>query len=64
MREYRTPLSKRRRDSARLVARYWNDPDFRLRNINADRARRGRPLIASLDEVARNWSRKRVERED
>lgn len=60
MRHYATPLHKRRKDSARLVALYHSDPEFRLSRINADRARRGRPLIASLDEVARGWSRRPV----
>jgi hypothetical protein len=31
--------------------RYRNDPEYRLRRINHTRAMRGRPLVASLDEV-------------
>jgi hypothetical protein len=60
MKEYRTSLQKRRHRSAKLVDRYWSDPEFRLARINADRARRGRPLIQSLDEVAEGWSRQPV----
>lgn len=63
-REYRTSLSKRRHRSAKLVDRYWSDPEFRLARINADRARRGCPLIDSLEEVAVGWSRQPVRREE
>lgn len=32
-------------------ARYRSAPAYRLRRINHTRARRGQPLVASLDEV-------------
>jgi len=51
MKQYRTPLERRLKESARLNERYRSDPDFRLRRINYERARRGYPLIASLDEA-------------
>lgn len=31
--------------------RYQRDPAYRLRRINHTRAMRGRPLVASLDDV-------------
>lgn len=62
MREYRQPLSKRLRDSAYHTRRYWNDPDYRVRTINRERAKRGRPTISSPEEILTTWSRKPVER--
>jgi hypothetical protein len=32
-------------------ARYRRDPEYRLKRINHTRALRGRPLVASLDEI-------------
>ena len=60
MKQYRTSLRHRIRTSAKLTERYWSDPEYRLKCINADRARRGRPLLSSVDEIARNWPRKRL----
>jgi hypothetical protein len=51
MKDYRQPLSKRRRDSAYHTARYWTDPAYRLSCINRDRARRGLPPRLSIEEV-------------
>lgn len=31
--------------------RYQSDPSYRLQRINHTRARRGQPLVASLDEI-------------
>lgn len=53
MRQYRTSLQKRRRRVERFKERYWTDPQYRLDRINADRIRRGRPVLGSLDEIKR-----------
>jgi hypothetical protein len=62
MRDYRQPLSKRRYDSAYHTNRYWTDPEYRVRKINRERVRLGRPTISSVDEIMTTWSRKPVER--
>lgn len=48
---YALPLHIRQHKAAYLKARYWTDDEFRLRCINRDRARKGKPPIASLDEM-------------
>lgn len=48
---YALPLEDRKRLAAYQRARYWTDEAFRLRCINRDRARKGKPPIASLDEM-------------
>ena len=58
MRQYRDTLRERRRTSEAIVARYWSDPEFRLMCINRDRARRGRPLHTSIDEVQTGWAQR------
>ena len=53
MRTYKTPLKRRQKQSARVVSRYWSDPEFRLARVNYDRRRRGLSEHGSLDELAR-----------
>ena len=48
---YKLPLAHRLRVSETRRTRYRNDPAYRLRNINAQRRRCGKPEIASLDEL-------------
>lgn len=48
---YALPLSKRRRLAADKRRRYWSNPDERLKGINKARKYRGKPPIASLDEM-------------
>ncbi len=45
------PLSERQRFARNKRDRYWRDPVYRLERINAHRARSGRPLVASLEEI-------------
>lgn len=45
------PLEERQRRAKENRERYWSNPADRLKRINADRARRGRPVVASLAEV-------------
>lgn len=40
---FRTPLERRRRHAERRKAKYWHDPEYRLRCINAARRRLGLP---------------------
>lgn len=60
MRIYRTSLKKRLRRCERFKERYWSDPEYRLHRINADKIRRGKPPIASLDEIKRNRPQERA----
>ena len=55
MREYRTSLNKRRYQSARIMERYWSDPQFRLECVNKDRARRGAPLLTCPTQIRSGW---------
>lgn len=48
---YVLPLEDRLHFAAVQRERYWRDPDFRLRQINRTRARRGQPPLQSLAEV-------------
>lgn len=48
---YRLPLSHRLRASSTRLARYWSDPEYRLARINDTRAARGKPPVASLDDI-------------
>lgn len=48
---FRTSLKKRLRKSEQQGERYRRDAEFRLATINAVRARRGKPLANSLDEI-------------
>lgn len=48
---YVLPLEDRMHFAAVQKERYWRDPVFRLRQINKVRARRGKPPLASLDEL-------------
>lgn len=50
---YTLPLEDRQRLAAKQKARYWSDADFRLKCINRDRVRKGKPPIASLAEMGR-----------
>ena len=50
MKEYATPLNKRRADAER----YWNSAEIRLRKVNNTRRRRGQPLLASAEEIGRD----------
>ena len=52
MREFELSLERRRYEAAWNKHRYWSDPAFRLDRINRNRALRGRPLLASIEEVA------------
>lgn len=45
------PLETRQRRADENRERYWSNPADRLSRINADRARRGRPLVDSLAEI-------------
>ena len=59
MRQYRQPLSKRMQLSARWQQRYRDDPQFRLKWINAQRAAKGQPLATELPpvgEAKRAWA--------
>ena len=51
MKTRKQSLAKRRYDSAYHVARYWSDPEERLRKINRARAWHGMAPRASLDEA-------------
>ncbi len=51
MREYADPLPRRLYRAKWIRERYWNDPDFRLAEINRKRAYYGRPAVESADEV-------------
>lgn len=48
---YKLSLAKRRAVQARRNERYRTDPAYRLVRVNEKRARDGKPLLASLDEV-------------
>ena len=48
---YALPLSTRRRLAADKRRRYWANPAERLKRINEARRYRGKPPIASLDEM-------------
>ena len=48
---YRIPLKVRLRYARNKRDRYHRDPDYRLACINKERARRGAPLIAALEEM-------------
>lgn len=58
MRRYISTPRKRHYNAERIVARYWADPAFRLECINRDRAKRGRPLHTSIDEVQAGWAQR------
>jgi hypothetical protein len=51
MREYSYTLEYRLRHANRRRERYASDPDYRLRLLNDNRKRKGKPPVASLDEV-------------
>lgn len=61
---YDMPLEDRRKRAERRKVRYSTDPDFRLREINRDRARRGVPLISDLSQMADRYAGLRNRRHD
>lgn len=61
---YDMPLEDRRKRAARRKARYHSDPDFRLREINRSRARRGNPSINDLSQMADPYAGLRNRRTD
>jgi hypothetical protein len=48
---YRLPLAERQRFARNKRDRYATDPEYRLACINAARARRGAPPIATLADM-------------
>ena len=48
---YSLPLTERLRKSEYNRARYWSDAEFRLKQINRYRARKGLPAAESLDDT-------------
>lgn len=48
---FKLTLHDRRRYAAAKRQRYWSNQSERLNRINEARARRGMPLVASLDDV-------------
>lgn len=57
MRDYLRSLDERIKESARQRDRYWTDPQFRLDRVNRARARLGRPLARSLEDVGKRGQR-------
>lgn len=57
---YKLDLHTRRRLAADKRRRYWQNPEERLRCINAARRYRGLPAVTSLDEVLSCAERGRI----
>lgn len=51
MKIYSLPLEARIRISRRRKERYATDADYRLRLVNRERARNGKPPLSSVDEI-------------
>lgn len=51
MKIYSLPLEARLRISRRRKERYATDADYRLRLVNRERARKGKPSLSSVDEI-------------
>lgn len=56
-REFADPLPRRLYRARWIRERYWNDPDFRLAEINRKRAYYDRSPVSSVDEV-RSYGRR------
>ena len=58
MPEYKLPLAKRMRISARRKERYATEPAYRLARLNENRRRKGLPPLTSLEGIsmARDWT--------
>ena len=51
MKLYDLPLERRLRISRLRRERYANDPEYRLRCVNRERAKLGLPLAANANEI-------------
>jgi len=57
------PLSYRMRWAENRRQRYRSDPDYRLARLNEQRRLRGRPLLDSLEQLARRGGHNRKQGE-
>lgn len=51
------PLAERLKQSRYWRRRYARDPEFRLRRVNRERERAGKPPLTSVDEIGLDMSR-------
>lgn len=52
MKHYRLSLAERRKAAEQQMARYWSDPEYRLRRINNARKRLGLPPHEHIIDAA------------